>query len=218
MDHDGEIAPKVATTAATTEKKLEKPKSYKIPKIGAVASLVVAKQVKSKKVSKEIKHEKGDNLDLERDSNDQVDSFSDGEETVKVAKEPKKTQDEGTTPASVDSCNDEAMPEVPLLTAKQKNDRENLDLERKMSKIFGTSSEEDSADSNVENPKPSTSTSIKNRLRQNPSPSKRYICESRLNPVIDLDRTKHIPIVRLNRSDVKSHVTKGSLISESVSL
>ena len=110
------------------------------------------------------------------------------------------------------------MPEVPLLTAKQKSDREKLDLERKMSKMFGTSSEEDSADSNVENPKPSTSTSIKNRLRQNPSPSKRYICESRLNPVIDLDRTKHIPIVRLNRSDVKSHATKGSLISESVSL
>ena len=110
------------------------------------------------------------------------------------------------------------MPEVPQLTDKQKSDLEKLDLEKKMSKIFGTSSEEDSADNNRENPKPSTSTSIKKRLRQNPSPSKRYICESRFNPVIDLDRTKHIPIVRLNRSDVKSHVTKGSLISESVSL
>ena len=105
MDHDGEIASEVATTAAATEKKLEKPKSYKIPKKGVVASLVVAKQVKSKKVSKEIKHEKGDNhkelmlfgdnLDLEQDSDDQVDSFSDGEETAKVAEEPKKTQDEG---------------------------------------------------------------------------------------------------------------------------
>ena len=105
MDHDGEIASEVATTAAATEKKLEKPKSYKIPKKGVVASLVVAKQVKSKKVSKEIKHEKGDNqrelmlfgdnLDLEQDSDDQVDSFSDGEETAKVAEEPKKTQNEG---------------------------------------------------------------------------------------------------------------------------
>ena len=105
MDHDGEIAPKVAATTATTEKKFEKPKSYKIPKKGVVASLVVANQVKSKKVSKEIKHEKGDNhkelmlfgdnLDLEQDSDDQVDSFSDGEETAKVAEEPKKTQNEG---------------------------------------------------------------------------------------------------------------------------
>ena len=143
MDHDGEIASEVATTAAATEKKLEKPKSYKIPKKGVVASLVVAKQVKSKKVSKEIKHEKGDNLDLEQDSHDQVDSFSDGEETVKVAKEPKKTQDEGATPASVESCDDEAMPEVPPLTAKQKSDREKLDLDKKMSKIFGTSSDDE---------------------------------------------------------------------------
>ena len=103
MDHDGEIAPEVATTAAATEKKLEKPKSYKIPKKGVVASLVVTKQVESKKVSKEIKHEQGDNqrelmlfgdnLDLEQDSDDQLDSFSDGDETVKGAKEPKKTQD-----------------------------------------------------------------------------------------------------------------------------
>jgi len=209
MDHDGGIASKVATTAAATEKKLAKLKSYKIPKKGVVASLVVAKQVKSKKVSKEVEHEKDDNVDLEQDSDDQVESFSDGEETVKVAEEPKKTQDEGATPASVESVDDEAMPEVPPLTAKQKSDCEKLDLEKKMSKIFGTSSEEDSADNNVENPKPSTSTSIKKRLRQNPSPSKRYICESRFNPVIDLDRTKHIPIVRLNRSDVKSHVTKG---------
>ena len=101
MDHDGEIASEVATTTAATERKLEKPKSYKIPKKGVVASLVVAKQVK--KVSKEIKHEKGDNqrelmlfgdnLDLEQDSDDQLDSFSDGDETVKGAKEPKKTQD-----------------------------------------------------------------------------------------------------------------------------
>ena len=45
MDHDGEIASEVATTAAATEKKLEKPKSYKIPKKGVVASLVVAKHV-----------------------------------------------------------------------------------------------------------------------------------------------------------------------------
>ena len=103
MDHDGEIASEVATTTAATEKKLEKPKSYKIPKKGVVASLVVAKQVK--KVSKEIKHEKGDNqrelmlfgdnLDLEQDSDDQVDSFSDGDETLKVAEKLNKTQNEG---------------------------------------------------------------------------------------------------------------------------
>ena len=103
MDHDGEIASEVATTTAANEKKLEKPKSYKIPKKGVVASLVVAKQVK--KVSKEIKHEKGDNqrelmlfgdnLDLEQDSDDQVDSFSDGDETLKVAEKLNKTQNEG---------------------------------------------------------------------------------------------------------------------------
>ena len=218
MDHDGEVAPEVAMTAS------EKLKSYKIPKKGVMASQVVAKQVKTKKLSKKVEHDKDDNLDLEQDIDDQLDlhhieTFSDEAEAVNVAEEPKKTQNDGATPNVVESNDDdEAMPEVPLLAAKQKSDRENLDMEKKMSKIFGTSSEEDSADSNVEKTKPSTSTSIKKRLRQNPSPSKRYICESKFNPVIDLDRAEHIPIVRLDRLKVKSHVSKGSLISESCSL
>ena len=38
--------------------------------------------------------------------------------------------------------------------------------------------------------KPGNDSSIKQRLRQNPSPSKRYICESRFNPVIDSDRDR----------------------------
>ena len=43
--------------------------------------------------------------------------------------------------------------------------------------------------------------------RQNPSPSRRYIRESEFNPVIDLYRTKHIPVVRLNRAETDSEAS-----------
>ena len=45
------------------------------------------------------------------------------------------------------------------------------------------------------------------RIRPNPSPSKRYIRESGFNPVIDLDRTKHIPVVRLNRAETDAEAS-----------
>ena len=94
-------------------------KSYKIPKKGEAASLITSEQVNSKKVIKEVEHDKVDNLeDLEQDSDDQVDlhhneTFSDEEETENVAEKSKKTQDESTTPGLVESNDDEAMPEVP---------------------------------------------------------------------------------------------------------
>ena len=94
-------------------------KSYKIPKKGEAASLITSEQVNSKKVIKEVEHEKVDNLeDLEQDSDDQVDlhhneTFSDEEETENVAEKSKKPQNESATPALVESNNDEAMPEVP---------------------------------------------------------------------------------------------------------
>ena len=94
-------------------------KTYKIPKKGVAASLVASEQVKSKKVSKEVKHDKDDNLeDLEQDSDDQVDlhhneTFSEEEESVNVAETSKRSQEESATPGLVESYNDEAMPEVP---------------------------------------------------------------------------------------------------------
>ena len=45
------------------------------------------------------------------------------------------------------------------------------------------------------------------RIRPNLSPSKRYIRESGLNPVIDLDRTKHIPVVRLDRAETNAEAS-----------
>ena len=80
-------------------------KSYKIPKKGEAASLVASEQVNSKKVSKEVEHDKDENHeDLEQDSDDQVDlhhneTFSDEEETKNEAEKSKKTQDESATPA-----------------------------------------------------------------------------------------------------------------------
>jgi hypothetical protein len=100
-------------------------KSYKIPKKGVATSLVEAKQVESKKVSKEVEINKDETLeDLEQDSDDQVDlhhneTFSDEEEAVKVDEKTKKTQDDSATPASVEAYNDdEAMPEVPPFPAE----------------------------------------------------------------------------------------------------
>ena len=46
------------------------------------------------------------------------------------------------------------------------------------------------------------------RLRLVPSPTKRYVRDSRLNPSIHLDRCDRIPYVRLDRNEIQNYEKK----------